>query len=187
MSIVGYKRVSTFDQNTARQLVGIECNTIYEDKISGGSTNRPQLDEMRRYVRKGDTIVVHSIDRLARNLQDLLSLIDEFTKQGVELKFIKEQLNFTGEDNPFQKLQMQIIGAVSEFERNMIRSRQQEGIERAKAKGVYKGGKKTLDRDSILKLKAEGIGSSQIAKQLNVARSSVYRVLEEEKIVTRSV
>ncbi len=179
MSVVGYKRVSSFEQNTGRQLDDIECDAVYEDKISGGSTNRPQLDELRRYVRKGDTVVVHSIDRLARNLQDLLSLIDEFTKNGVELKFIKEQLTFTGEENPFQKLQMQIIGAVSEFERNMIRSRQQEGIERAKAKGVYKGGKKKIDRNAVLKLKAEGIGPAKIAKELGVARSSVYRVLEE--------
>lgn len=181
MSVVGYKRVSSFEQNTARQLEGVECTRVYEDKVSGGTTNRPQLDELRRYVRRGDTIVVHSIDRLARNLQDLLSLIDEFTKEGVELRFIKEQLTFTGEDNPFQKLQMQIIGAVSEFERNMIRSRQQEGIERAKAKGIYKGGKKQIDRDSVLKLKSEGTGPSQIAKQLGVARSSVYRVLEEDQ------
>jgi len=181
MSVVGYKRVSSFEQNTARQLDGIKCEAVYEDRISGGSTNRPKLDELRRYVRKGDTVVVHSIDRLARNLQDLLSLIDEFTKAGVELKFIKEQLTFTGEDSPFQKLQMQIIGAVSEFERNMIRSRQQEGIERAKAKGVYKGGKKQIDREAVMKLKSEGVGPANIAKQLGVARSSVYRVLEESQ------
>jgi len=184
MQIIGYKRVSSFEQNTDRQLDGIKLDKVFEDKASGGSADRPELTRMLDHAREGDVIMVHSIDRLARNLSDLLELLKDFKTNGITIKFVKEGLEFTSDDNPFQQLQMQIIGAVSEFERSMIKARQREGIEKAKADGRYRGGKKSLDREKVLNLIAEGVGPAKIAKQLNVARSSVYRIIKEDQATT---
>lgn len=180
MSDVGYLRVSSADQNEERQLNGVRLDKTFTDKASGGSKDRPALDQLREYVRDGDTVHVHSIDRLARDLGDLMNLLAEFTERGVGVKFYKENLTFTGEDNPFQTLQMQIIGAVAQFERSIIRERQREGIAKAKAKGVYKGRKPSIDAEKVKALRDEGVSPSAIAKQLKIARSSVYRVLEED-------
>ena len=175
---VGYVRVSSLDQNVERQLDGVPVEKTFTDKASGGSTDRPALTAMLDYVREGDTIHVHSIDRLARDLLDLESLLKQLTAKGVAVQFHKERLTFTGDENPFQTLQLQMIGAVAQFERAMIRERQKEGIEKAKAKGVYKGRKPSIDPDEVRTLRDSGNSPTAIAKQLGIARSSVYRMLE---------
>lgn len=180
MADVGYIRVSTADQNTDRQLEGVTVDRTYTDKASGGSKDRPGLDDLIGFVRAGDTVHVHSIDRLARDLGDLLSLLKLFTGKGVSVQFHKERLTFTGEDNPFQTLQLQVIGAVAQFERAIIRERQREGIAKAKARGVYRGRKREIDANQVRSMRDDqGMSPSAIAKELGIARSSVYRVLEE--------
>ena len=133
MSVVGYTRVSTIDQNTERQLDGVEVDKLYTDKVSGKDTNRPQLTAALDYVREGDVFVVHSMDRLARNLEDLRRIVRELTSNGVTVKFVKESLTFTGNDSPMNTMLLSMLGAVAEFERSMILERQREGT--AKAKG----------------------------------------------------
>ncbi|WBI33416.1 Transposon Tn3 resolvase [Pseudomonas aeruginosa] len=121
----------------------------FTDKVSGATTNRPQLQAMLEFVREGDVIHVHSIDRLARSLVDLLALVREQTARGVHIHFHKEALLFTGESNPTQELMLSIMDSVAQFERAMIKERQKEGIAKAKQKGVYKGRVKTVDDAAI--------------------------------------
>ena len=125
---VGYRRVSTIEQNLDRQdLSG--CERIFEEKVSGASKERTALQEMIAFVRNGDEVEVYSIDRLARNLGDLQQIISELNDKGVSIKFVSESLKFSGnEDDPFAKLQLQMLGAFAEFERNLIKKRQLEGI-----------------------------------------------------------
>ena len=130
---IGYIRVSSYDQHTDRQLDGIHLEKIYTDMISGKDTNRPELQKCLTALQHGDTLHVHSIDRLTRNLQDLLLLLSEMAERGVTVRFHKEKLTFSSDSSPFQKLHLQIIGAVAEFERAFIRERQREGIAIAKA------------------------------------------------------
>jgi DNA invertase Pin-like site-specific DNA recombinase len=181
MTDVGYIRVSTVDQNTDRQLEGVTVGKTFTDKASGGSKDRPALDALLEYVREGDTVHVHSIDRLARDLGDLLSLLQTVTGRGVSVVFHKERLTFTGEDNnPFQTLQLQVIGAVARFERAIIKERQREGIAKAKTRGVYRGRKPSIDVTQVKAMHQDrGLSPSAIAKELGIARSSVYRVLGE--------
>jgi DNA invertase Pin-like site-specific DNA recombinase len=148
---VGYVRVSSVDQNTDRQLSGIEdLDRTFVDKASGKNTDRPELTQLLRYVRDGDTVVVHSMDRLARNVGDLRRLVDELTARGVTVEFVKEKLTFTGaEDSPFSTLMLNLLGAVAEFERSLIKERQREGIEAAKRRGVYSGRKRSLTTDDV--------------------------------------
>jgi DNA invertase Pin-like site-specific DNA recombinase len=134
---VGYIRVSTLDQNTDRQLDGLELDRTFTDRISGKDTDRPELESIIRYVRDGDTVIVHSMDQLARNLDDLRRLVRELTGRGVKVSFIKEGLTFTGDDSPMATLLLSVMGAFAEFERALIRERQREGIALAKARGVY--------------------------------------------------
>lgn len=180
MTDVGYIRVSTVDQNTDRQLEGVVVAKTFTDTASGGNRDRPGLEALMEYVREGDTLHVHSIDRLARDLGDLLSLLTLFTDKGVSVVFRKERLTFTGQDTPFQTLQLQVIGAVAQFERALIRERQREGIAKARAKGVYRGRKPSIDAAQVKALHRDrGLSPSAIAKELGIARSSVYRVLGE--------
>lgn len=125
---VGYVRVSSYDQNVDRQLDGAALDRIFTDKASGKDTKRPQLDAMLAFIREGDTLVVHSMDRLARNLDDLRHLVQSLTARSVKIEFVKEHLMFTGEDSPMATLMLSVIGAVAEFERSLIRERQREGI-----------------------------------------------------------
>ena len=125
---IGYVRVSTFDQNVDRQLDGQSLDRIFTDKASGKDINRPELDAMLAFAREGDTVVVHSMDRLARNLDDLRKLVQSLTKRGVRIEFVKESLAFSGEDSPMANLMLSVMGAFAEFERALIRERQREGI-----------------------------------------------------------
>ena len=129
---IGYIRVSTLDQQTERQLDGIALDQTFTDKASGKDTKRPQLELMLRFARRGDTVVVHSMDRLARNLDDLRRIVHTLTGKGVRIEFVKEQLTFTGEDSPMSNLLLSVMGAFAQFERELIRERQREGIAIAK-------------------------------------------------------
>lgn len=179
MAHVGYKRVSSTDQSTARQLDGVALDEVFEDQVSGATTERPALQEMLRFVRKGDTIHVHSIDRLARSLKDLLELVEGLKGRGVELRFQKEGLVFSNEKNHTQELMLSMVGAVAQFERSMIRERQAEGIAKAKAAGVYKGRKKAADDVVIRKLVQDGYSYRKAADALGVSLSSVQRAMRK--------
>jgi DNA invertase Pin-like site-specific DNA recombinase len=183
---VGYVRVSTLEQNTGRQLEQMKdehTDVIFEDHISGKSLERPELDKMLKHVRKGDTVVVHSMDRLARNLRDLRNLVDDLTDRGVVVKFLKEHLEFTGQTNSTAKLMLNIMGAVAEFEREMILERQREGIALAKAEGKYKGGKFKLTGDRVTELRrraTSGENKAALAREFNISRQTLYGYLLAE-------
>jgi len=172
----GYVRVSSVDQNTVRQLDGVKLDQVFTDKVSGGTADRPQLAELRRSLRSGDTVHVHSIDRLARSLVDLLALVEEFTKAGVTVKFHKEALTFTGADDKYQNLMLQMMGAVAQFERSMIRERQREGIVKAKEEGKYKG-RSAADGTAIRAAIENGMSYREAAKDLGVSLSTVQRAM----------
>ena len=178
MAIVGYRRVSTLDQNLDRQDLG-EVNKVFEEKLSGKSAkDRPALQAMIEYVREGDSVVVYSIDRLARDLRDLQEIIQRLNDNGVTITFLSERLTFSADkEDAFAKLQLQMMGAFAEFERNIIRKRQAEGIVKAKAKGVYKGRKPTIDREKVTALKEEGLSTYKIAETMGISRMSVHRIL----------
>ena len=178
MADVGYIRVSSTDQNTARQLEGVALDEVFTDKMSAANTERPALQEMLRHVRKGDILHVHSIDRLARSLEDLLALVKGLIGRGVAVSFHKEQLHFTGEANPMQELMLGLLGSVAQFERALIRERQAEGIAKAKARGVYKGGVKTTNADAIRTHVANGESYRDTAKALGVSLSTVQRAMK---------
>lgn len=174
---IGYQRVSTLDQNTDRQLDGVELDKLFTDKASGKNANRPELVRAIEYVREGDTLVVHSMDRLARNLEDLRRLVRELTGQGVKVEFIKENLTFAGDDSPINTLLLSMLGAVAEFERSMILERQREGIALAKAAGKYKGRKAALTDEQADELRArlaKGESVTALARELGVSRQTVY-------------
>ena len=155
---VGYRRVSTLEQSLDRQDLG-ECEHLLEEKESAGSANRPALQEMLSFVSEGDEVVVHSIDRLARNLIDLQSIIQELNDKGVTIRFLSESLSFSADEGcAFQTLQLQMLGAFSQFERTMIR-------------------KRIVNPDKIKQLFQDGMSKAAIAKHLNISRMSVYRSL----------
>jgi DNA invertase Pin-like site-specific DNA recombinase len=141
---IGYIRVSSLDQQVDRQLDGMELDQTFTDKASGKDAKRPQLEQLLRFARTGDTVLVHSMDRLARNLDDLRRIVHTLTGKGVRIEFVKEQLTFTGEDSPMASLLLSVMGAFAEFERALTHERQREGIALAKQRGAYKGRKKAL-------------------------------------------
>lgn len=180
MTNIGYIRVSTIDQNTSRQLDGVDLDEVFEEKVSAATTKRPKLKECLRFLRRGDTLHVHSIDRLARNLGDLLSILEDLTAKGVAVRFHKESLTFTGEDNPFQTLQLQIIGAVAQFEREIIKERQREGIAKAQASGKHCGRKSKLtddQKDEIRRRSEGGEEKKSLAKEFGISRQTLYRII----------
>lgn len=178
---VGYVRVSSTDQNEARQveaLSGVE--RLFTDKVSGKNTERPALAQMLAYVREGDTVRCASMDRLARSLSDLLALVRDLTDKGVCVEFVKERLTFTGEDDAASTLLLQVMGAVAEFERSIIRERQSQGIAIAKANGVYKGRAKALSPEQVAEARqriASGVAKAVVARDLGVSRQTLYTAL----------
>lgn len=179
--VVGYIRVSSQGQNTARQLAGIELDKEFVDMVTGSNKDREGLKECLAYVREGDQLLVDSIDRLARNLQDLQEIVDNLIKKGVSVKFIKENLTFNAHKDPMATLTLQIMGAFAEFERTMIRSRQKEGITQARLAGKHLGRKPKVDNKfrKVVKEKRESLQSIRsIAKELNVSRATIYKALE---------
>jgi len=180
MARVGYTRVSTIDQNLDRQLDGIKVDKVFADKVSGKNTRRPALEELMDYVREGDTVVVHSMDRLARNLDDLRQLVRTLTSRGVRVEFVKENLTFTGDDSPMATLLLSIMGSFAEFERALIRERQLEGIAQAKKRGVYTGRKKALSNQQVLVIRervAAGETKASLAREYGVSRETLYQHL----------
>lgn len=182
---VGYVRVSSVDQNTVRQLDGIAVDRTFADKLSGKDTDRPKLEEMISFVRDGDTLLVHSMDRLARNLDDLRHIVKTLTSKGVRVEFVKEGLTFTGDDTPMAILLLSVMGAFAEFERALIRERQREGIAIAKQQGVYKGRKPALTTEQATQLRdraAAGEHKSVLAREFGISRDTVYSYLRAEAV-----
>jgi DNA invertase Pin-like site-specific DNA recombinase len=174
---IGYVRVSTLDQNESRQLEGVQLDKRFVDKASGKDTKRPQLQAALDYLRDGDVLVVHSMDRLARNLDDLRKIVLELTERGVVVEFAKEHLTFTTEDNAMSKLLLSVMGAFAEFERSLIRERQREGITLAKRAGVYKGRKPSLTLERIAQLRARvaaGEKKAALAREFGISRETLY-------------
>ena len=177
---IGYVRVSSFDQNPERQLENISLNKVFTDKASGKDTKRPELEALLAFAREGDTVVVHSMDRLARNLDDLRRLVQMLTKRGIRIEFVKEGLHFTGEDSPMANLLLSVMGAFAEFERALIRERQREGIALAKKRGAYRGRKKALSPEQVADLRqraAAGDQKAALAREFGISRETLYQYL----------
>jgi DNA invertase Pin-like site-specific DNA recombinase len=178
--VVGYIRVSTHTQNTARQLQGVKLDKEFVDKMSGSSKDREGLAACIAYVRQGDTLVVESIDRLARNLRDLQEIVDCLITKGVEVRFIKENLTFTGQKDAFSTLMLQMMGSFAEFERTMIKARQREGIDAAKKEGRTGGRPLKVTPMLVAKAKAmieDGESIKKTASSLKVSRMTIYKIL----------
>ena len=181
---IGYVRVSTIEQSTARQLLNTQLDKVFTDKCSGKDTNRPALTQLREFVREGDIIHCHDISRMARSTEDLLCLVKEFTAKNITLKFHKENLTFDGTNNPMQQLMLTMLGGIYQFERAMILERQREGIAIAKAKGKYRGKRVNQQlHDQIRELYAQGVNKTQIAKQLGCVRARAFRILCQPKLL----
>lgn len=178
---MAYVRVSSALQNEARQLETLnEADRVFTDKMSGSSTGRPALSEMLAYVREGDTVRVASLDRLARNMRDMLALVEALTNEGVTVEFVKENLTFNGQDSAMSKMLLGIFASISEWERATIRERQAEGIAIAKAKGVYKGRKPSLTPQQIAEAQqtiGTGVPKAEVARRLGVSRQTLYSAL----------
>lgn len=181
---VGYIRVSSLTQNTARQLADVSLDRIFTDKQSGKDTNRPELQRCLEHLREGDTLHVHSIDRLARNLKDLQTIVERLTVKGVTVKFYKENLQFEPKNgNPMQTLMLQMLGAFAEFERTLINERQREGLALAKAQGTKLGAPQKLREEQIAELKARAAQSedkSKLAREFGISRPTLYKILNQE-------
>lgn len=185
--LVGYVRVSTEIQNTARQTEAIDSlnpDKVFTDKASGKDTERPQLQAALAHLREGDTFVIYSMDRLSRSLTDLITTVKKLTAKGVKVQFIKEALTFTGDDNPMANLLLGVMGSLAEWERAVIRERQMAGIAIAKANGTYKGRKKSLndsDVRDLLKLVKSGEPKAQIARKYGISRQTLYSYIDSSK------
>ena len=181
---IGYIRVSTAQQNTDRQLEGIAVDRTFLEKVSAKDANRPEFEEMMKFLRDGDTLIVHSMDRLCRNLEDLRRTIRELTSKKVKVQFIKENLIFTGDDSPMNMMLLNVMGAFAELERALMLERQREGIAIAKAAGKYRGGRPKLSNEQIADLKArvaQGVPKSRVAKDFKITRETVYQYLNKQK------
>jgi DNA invertase Pin-like site-specific DNA recombinase len=179
---VGYIRVSTLDQSTERQLDGIEVDRVFTDKASGKDIKRPQLQAALSYVREGDTLVVHSLDRLARNAEDLLRTVRELTEKGITVEFVKNRLTFAaGGSDPMSTLMLTMLAAFASFERDLIRERQREGIALAKARGVYsKPRRKKLTPEDMTEIVASahaGMPKAELARVYGISRETLYQYL----------
>jgi len=180
---VGYARVSSKDQNLDRQIEQLKAQkvfTYYTDKASGGSRERPGLDEAMRYVRAGDQLVVTLKGRYARSLTDLYAIVDELVSKGVSVKFLKEGQVYSKDSTPIAKLKLGLLGSVAEFERSIIRERQAEGIARAKERGVYKGRTRALTYEQVAQARTcvnAGVPKAEVARRLGVERTTLYSYL----------
>ena len=177
---VAYIRVSSLDQNAGRQLDGVAVDRTFTDTASGKDVSRPQLAALRSFVRDGDTVLVHSMDRLARNLDDLRRIVRELTGRGVRVQFVKEQLTFTGDDTAMANLLLSVMGAFAEFERALIGERQREGIALAKKRGAYRGRQPTLGAEQVATLRrraGDGVAKAALAREFGISRETVYKYL----------
>ncbi len=181
--IFNYIRVSTILQNTERQLLDVPCDRVYEDKLSGKDTNRPQFQLMMSNLRKGDIVNVHSLDRVGRNTKDILEIVETIKDTGATIKFHKESLTFDGSKSDlYSDLMLTILSGFAQFERNIILERQREGIAIAKANGKYKGGKQKFessDKEEIKRLVINGVSIAQISREMDCSRTTIYKVIKE--------
>jgi DNA invertase Pin-like site-specific DNA recombinase len=179
MTLIGYARVSTADQSLEVQEAALKaagCTTIRTEKRSGTTTRgRTELETVLDFLRAGDTLVVTKIDRLARSVGDLQTIVRAIRDKGAYLKATDQ--GHVDTSSAHGKAFLDMLGVFAEFETNLRRERQMEGIAKAKAKGVYKGRPKSIEASEIKKLKASGLGATEIAKQLSIGRASVYRAL----------
>ena len=177
----GYIRVSSKDQNEARQVEALKglCDDLMIDKVSGKNADRPELQELLKVVRRGDVVVVKSVDRLARNTKDLLTILETLVDAGVTVRFIDNQMVF--DDTPTSRFMITLLGAVGELERSFIRQRQSEGVAIAKAQGKFKGRQKDDQlRTEVVKLLGRGdLSADQIAKLAGCGRATVFRIKKE--------
>lgn len=193
---LGYVRVSTTEQKPGRQLEAVgECDHVFTEKVSGKNIgDRPQLAALIRHVRPGELVVVASMDRLARSVIDLNMIVQQITgdpachtdaepRKGASIEFLKERLTFEpGHADPMAAFQLNMMGAFAQFERELIRQRQAEGIAEAKKRGVYKGRPRTLDSEQICSVRnaaLAGTPKAQIAREHGISRSTLYRYLEQ--------
>jgi DNA invertase Pin-like site-specific DNA recombinase len=186
---IGYVRVSSFDQNPERQLEDVPLDKVFADKASGKDTQRPELAALLSFAREGDAVVVHSMDRLARNLDDLRRLVQGLTRRGVRIEFVKEHLTFTGEDSPMANLMLSVMGAFAEFERALLRERQREGIALAKKRGAYRGRRRALSPEQTTELRqrvAAGEKKATLARELGVSRETLYQYLRTDDRACRA-
>ena len=178
---VGYARVSSLEQNLDRQLDQLRAagaSQIYKEKISGSTKHRPQLEEV--YLREGDQLIVTSMDRLARSLVDLHTIVEDLVVRGVSVRFLREGQTYSAKADPIAKLMLGLMGSVAEFERSIIKERQAEGIARAKARGVYKGRAKVLSDGQITQARqwvADGVPKAEVARRLGIGRTTLYKYL----------
>jgi DNA invertase Pin-like site-specific DNA recombinase len=183
---IGYVRVSTAEQNTDRQLDGLQLTVTFTDKASGKNADRPQLQAMMAgNWPEGSTVYVHSMDRLARSLSDLLQIVEHLTHRGINVHFVKEAKIFRGGEtsDPMDKLMLSMLGAVAEYERTLIRERQREGIAKAKQRGVYRGRpRKNIDNERIAHIVAEatalGANKTRIAAKHGISRDTLYKYVK---------
>lgn len=181
---VGYIRVSTIDQNPERQLENVQIDKKFIDYASASTIKRPQLEIMLEFVREDDTVIVHSMDRLARSVRDLRKIVDDLVARKINIEFVKERLVFDGNDNAMSNLLLSVMGALAEFELSFIRERQREGIEAAKKKGKYRGSKRKLSSERIEVLRqhlGKTKSKSQLARELGISNPTLYRYINEIK------
>src|ERR1700736_5882954 len=181
---VGYLRVSSMDQNEVRQLEGLALDKTFTDKASGKDAKRPQLEAMQGFVREGDTVFCHSMVRLARNLDDLRRIVLGLTERGIHIVFVKETLTFTGEDSPMSNLLLSVMGSFAQFERELLRERQREGIAIAKRAGKYIGRKPSLTPARAAELRprvADGDSKAALAREFGSSRDTLYRYVPVKK------
>lgn len=179
---IGYIRVSMPSQNPDRQLEGVALDKRFVEHASAKSTNRPQLQSLLDYIREDDCVLVHSMDRLARNVKDLKMIVDTLVNQGVQVHFVKEGIIFDGQANPMSNLMLHLMGAFAEFEHAFILERQREGIEIAKKLGKFKGGTKKISGEKMQYLISQlptRKSKSLIAKELGVSRFTLYKYIKE--------
>ncbi|MHA7773328.1 recombinase family protein [Roseibium sp. M-1] len=180
MTKYGYARVSTTDQDLTIQIEALQqagCEVIRKERVSGSSrSGRAELETLLEFLRSGDTLVVTRVDRLARSIGDLQDIVRTLRSKGVQLQATQQPIDTS---TAAGKAFLDMLGVFAEFETNLRRERQLEGINKAKAEGVYKGRKPSIDPGQVHALKAEGLGASEIARRLGIGRASVYRLLGE--------
>lgn len=182
--LVGYSRVSTVEQDAGleaqlRELEAAGCEEFFSEKVSSVA-ERTKLDDCLRFIRKGDTVVVTKLDRLARSMRDLLEIVDTIKSKGAELRILAMNLDTSSATG---ELMLNVLGSVAQFERSMMLERQREGIAKAKSEGKYKGRAPTAQRKAsdVLRLHAEGVGSAEIVEELGISRSSVCRIIRANR------
>lgn len=177
MAIVGYARVSSTGQSLEvqrEQLIAAGCEEVFEEKRTGTTTEgREELEAALRFVRKGDVFLVCRLDRLARSLVDLRKIIDSLTEKGVGFRCLQQHIDTTSSEG---RLMLNILASFAEFETDIRRERQADGIAKAKADGKYRGRPSSIDLAQIVELEREGLGATAIAKRLGIGRASVYRL-----------